>query len=105
MGLSNIVSELIIRFAHIISQPGIFLIIGLCSLPGRYIHNEIEDPDIVIDAWECQKKCQLNINCHYWSFNAVGICRLHNKYAPYNWEYCAFDSICLRGPRVCQQGI
>ena len=71
--------------------------------PGRYVSNEIAHYPHVRDANACQNQCQQRLDCHYWSFyeGIDGLCMIHNKFAPYDWD---FYPTTYRGPRVCQQG-
>ena len=71
------------------------LIAGKCFETGNYKDDNV-DFDHVNDAAECQKLCQENSQCNFWTFGTPDYCWLQTENDIL--DTCA---TCIRGPRFC----
>ena len=56
----------------------------------------------VADPESCQKECQKNLDCKFWTYsNEFAFCWLQNANAPEASTAC---TTCTRGPRDCPEG-
>ena len=69
-------------------------------------HNDVDSFPNVKDAVECQKHCQNNVECSYWTVSSKRVCFLKNQNAMSNHKVapnftsgpknCGKYSICFR---------
>jgi len=71
-----------------------------CDMDGNYNYGDVDGFKVNSDK-ECQKKCQENDKCAYWTYvnNGARDCTLHNVEAPKRLGTCGKD--CKRGPKYC----
>ena len=83
-----------------------------CFQNGQYIGTDIhlETIEKIPSSHDCQKKCQENPNCQFWTYipyipsnyNKLGQCYLHHDpYQDIDYKPCEPTFWCIRGPRFC----
>ena len=76
-----------------------------CFQNGQYIGYLLDKLVNISSAHDCQKKCQNDPDCQFWTFDNygnLGHCNLQGCDAALDTKPCDPTNICIRGPKFCQ---